>query len=76
MVEIAYVRMCEKEKLFWKKVGEHIFEKRKQAGLTQHQFAALMRVSRASIANMECGRQAINLYRMSIIEDILEANKK
>lgn len=67
----AMDKFSDEERLFWLRVGTHIFELRKRACLNQYELARQIGKSRASIANLETGRQRINAYDLKAIEDIL-----
>ena len=54
--------------LLYKHLGATIKNRRQELGLTQEQLASHLGISRASIANMEIGRQQIlihHLYRLA-----------
>jgi transcriptional regulator with XRE-family HTH domain len=50
--------------LFYKALGDLIRRKRKRLGLTQKKLAERLSVSRASIANIETGRQKILIHQL------------
>lgn len=52
-------------------VGKSIAERRKQAGLTQERFARICGLSRASLANIECGLQNVYVHQLMAISDAL-----
>ena len=52
----------EEEKKFYLRVGENIKRAREAASLRQEEFAILLGLSRASIVNIEKGRQCPSLY--------------
>lgn len=49
---------------FYKSLGDLIRRRRKQLKLTQEALAARLRVSRASIANIETGRQKVLVHQL------------
>lgn len=54
--------------LLYKRLGTAIKERRKQLGLTQEQLSNQLELSRASLANIETGRQRLlvhQLYRLA-----------
>ena len=67
---------------FNKSVGENLRSRRKVARLTQDALASMIGVSRATIANLETGRQAMSAYQLmrivsalnlSSLDDLLES---
>lgn len=56
----------------YREVGQRIRRFRKGAGRTQHQLANQIGVSRASIANIESGRQNFMLHYVYAIAEALE----
>ncbi len=50
--------------LFYKSLGDLIRRRRKQLKLTQDKLAARLHVSRASIANIETGRQKVLVHQL------------
>ncbi len=52
----------EQEKNFWIKFGNRLAAARKKNGFTQEDVAFYMGLSRASIANIETGRQVVTVY--------------
>lgn len=56
----------------YREVGQRIRRFRKGAGRTQHQLADQIGVSRASIANIEAGRQNFMLHYVYAIAEALE----
>ena len=60
--------MTEKEiDFFYREVGQNIKIARRNRSLSQTDFAKLLNLSRASIANIEMGRQKPSLHLISII---------
>ena len=45
-------------------IGYNITVKRAEAGFTQQQVADMLKMSRASIVNIEAGRQALSVQRL------------
>jgi transcriptional regulator with XRE-family HTH domain len=60
-----------KEEAFYRWVGETIASIRKQKNLTQAELAKLLDLSRASVANIEKGRQCPPLFTIWSIAEIL-----
>ena len=52
------------QKVFYRKIGENLRRLRNGARLTQDGLASNISVSRATIANMETGRQAMSAYQL------------
>jgi transcriptional regulator with XRE-family HTH domain len=55
---------------FARQLGRLVAEGRKAVGMSQKDFGEALSLSRTSIANIECGRQAVSLYtvyRMAVI---------
>ncbi len=75
-MQITFGKMSEHEHEFWQKIGSHLYELRKRTDLSQHDLAKLIGKSRASVANMETGRQRMNVYDLRLIEDVLEKYRK
>lgn len=67
----SFGEMTEDEKLFWRRLGDKVFECRKRHLLNQRDLAEKLGVSRASIANIESGRQRMTAYRQYQIEQLL-----
>jgi DNA-binding XRE family transcriptional regulator len=66
-----------KERKFWKRIGRELYAARREAGYTQHEFSQQVGLSRASIANIETGRQVVTLYQREVFNGVLEnPNKK
>ena len=59
------------EQEFNKELGNRIRDARTEAGLTQEQLAARVRMSRGSVANIELGDQAPPPYRLALIAQAL-----
>jgi transcriptional regulator with XRE-family HTH domain len=59
------------EQEFNKQLGDRIRDARMEAGLTQEQLAARVRMSRGSVANIELGDQAPPPYRLALIAQAL-----
>ena len=56
---------------FNKRIGENLRSRRRVARLTQDALASSIGVSRATIANMETGRQAMSAYQLMRIVSAL-----
>lgn len=54
-----------------RQVGERVRALREHRGLTQQQLAAQALMSRASVANLEAGRQNVALRRLCSLADAL-----
>ena len=50
--------------LLYKRLGTAIKERRKQLGLTQEQLSDQLEISRASLANVETGRQRLLVHQL------------
>lgn len=61
--------------LIYKAFGEAVATRRKRLGLTQAALAARIGVSRASIANIESGRQNVLLHHVYRLTSALEFSK-
>lgn len=57
--------------LIYREFGLLLASERKRVRLSQAQFAALAGLSRTSITNIECGRQAIQLHQVFSFASIL-----
>lgn len=80
--------MDEKERMFWKKIGRQIAAARKQnwqirigydrrrRKVTQTVLAEYLGLSRPSVANIETGRQRIDVYTFTRIMGFLEEMRK
>ena len=69
---------------FNKRIGENLRSRRRVARLTQDTLASTIGVSRATIANLETGRQAMSAYQLmrlvsalnlSSLDDLLVSQK-
>ena len=56
----------------YRQIGSRIRSRRKQLGLTQETLAGQLGLSRASLANIETGRQSVLVHRLYPIAQILE----
>ena len=56
----------------YKRLGPLIREHRQQLGLTQEQLSSQLGISRASLANMETGRQRLLLHQLYGLADKLD----
>jgi transcriptional regulator with XRE-family HTH domain len=56
----------------YKAFGRLLAARRRKAGLSQAQLAGLIGLSRTSITNIECGRQAVLLHQVYEFANILE----
>jgi len=54
----------EKEQDFYREVGERVRERRKRVNMTQQGLASKVSLSRASITNLEMGRQKLMLHTL------------
>lgn len=57
-------------------VASKIEELRAKKGLSQEELAYSIGMSRASLANMEAGRQSISLFRLFAISEALQVEAK
>lgn len=57
---------------FYEEVGRRLRRARTEAGLTQQQLAAAVDLSRASVANIEAGRQPFPVYTLALFARALE----
>lgn len=71
MAKESFGLMSDDEKMFWKKIGDKIFECRKKHLLTQEQLGQKIGLTRCSMANIEGGRQRMTAYKLHQIEQIL-----
>lgn len=53
-------------------LGEAVATRRKKLGLTQTDVAAIVGLSRASVANIECGRQKVLLHHVYLLAQALK----
>ena len=58
----------------YREIGARIRSRRKEFRLTQETFASRLGLSRASLANIETGRQSILVHRLYPIAQILDLN--
>ena len=58
----------------YKRLGSTIKAKRRALGLTQQQLAKQLGISRASLANVETGRQRVLVHQVYELADRLNAN--
>ena len=56
---------------FASRLGRLVAQRRTEAGMSQKAFGDALRLSRTSIANIECGRQAVSVYTVYVMADIL-----
>lgn len=66
-------RMNEKE--LYRRVGRAIADRRNELGLTQEEVARQLGLSRASLANIETGRQKILLHYLYLIATALKVSR-
>ena len=59
---------------FYRHVGEQVRRLREDAGLRGNELAARVGLSRASIANLEAGKQAVPLHTFAAIAQVLGAD--
>jgi len=52
---------------YWAEIGRRIRDARVGAGLTQDELAGAVGLTRASIANVEAGRQVVDALRLALI---------
>ncbi|MCY4012274.1 MAG: helix-turn-helix transcriptional regulator [Gammaproteobacteria bacterium] len=55
----------------YRRLGRTVANRRRQLGLTQRDVAARLGLSRASLANLECGRQRIMVHQLFGLVNIL-----
>jgi len=60
------------QKAIYKAVGARIAARRRHLGMTQETVAARLGMSRASLANIETGRQSLLLHNVYAIAEVLE----
>lgn len=63
------------DEALYKAVGSAVATRRKALGLTQAELAGMVQMSRASIANIECGRQNILLHHVYALAAALDFAK-
>jgi len=56
---------------FYSELGRRVREAREAVGATQEQLAEQLRLTRASVANLEAGRQRISAYHLGVIAGAL-----
>lgn len=56
----------------YKPLGEAVAKRRKALGMTQEELASRVGLSRASIANIEVGRQKMLVHQLCAVADALE----
>jgi transcriptional regulator with XRE-family HTH domain len=57
---------------FCARFGRLLAARREEANLSQRQFARAIHLSRTSVANIERGRQAVNLHTLYVMADALQ----
>lgn len=62
------------EKQFYRELGRKIGDRRKEAGLKQDEVARAIGLARASLANIESGRQRIMVYQLFKLVEALRLN--
>jgi transcriptional regulator with XRE-family HTH domain len=62
------------EQQFHETLGARIQAARKRARVTQDQLAKAIGLTRASVANMEAGRQSVPVQALPVIADVLHAD--
>ena len=55
----------------YRRLGRTVAGRRRQLGLTQQHVAARLGLSRASLANLECGRQRIMVHQLFALANVL-----
>jgi transcriptional regulator with XRE-family HTH domain len=60
------------EKELYRRLGRAVAERRAELGLTQGQIAAQLGLSRASVANLENGRQRIMVHQLYALANALK----
>ena len=55
----------------YRRLGRTVADHRRQLGLTQQHVAARLGLSRASLANLECGRQRIMVHQLFALVNVL-----
>jgi transcriptional regulator with XRE-family HTH domain len=56
---------------FASRLGRLVAQRRTEAGMSQKAFGDALGLSRTSIANIESGRQAVSLYTVYVMADVL-----
>lgn len=69
---MAKARMTQEEKEFWRKLGDKTRAARKRRKLTQETVADMLKMSRPSLANIEAGRQTVDVYTFWRLSTVLE----
>jgi transcriptional regulator with XRE-family HTH domain len=62
------------DKEFYRGLGRAVADRRDKLGLTQEQVAAQLGLSRASLANLENGRQRIMVHQLFALANALKLN--
>lgn len=62
--------------LAYKEIGKIVRRRRKQLGLTQEVLAPRLNMSRASLANIEAGRQRLLVHQIYVIAQALDMDTK
>ena len=55
----------------YRRLGRTVADRRRLLGLTQRHVAARLGLSRASLANLECGRQRIMVHQLFALVNVL-----
>ena len=63
------------DKLIYEEFGQRVATRRKELKLTQAKLAAKVGLSRASLANIECGRQSVLLHHVYRFASALDLPK-
>jgi transcriptional regulator with XRE-family HTH domain len=63
--------MRPEENSFWKLVGGTIAEERDRLGWTQEELGIAADLHRASVCNIEAGRQRTSVYRLRVLASVL-----
>ena len=74
MVSICVYSWTMKVSALYKRLGATIKAQRRALGLTQQQLAKQLRISRASLANVETGRQRVLVHQLYELADQLNVN--
>ena len=67
-------RSAPRPQLLYKRLGTIIKERRRQLGLTQEHLSAQLGISRASLANVETGRQRVLVHQLYQFAEKLDVN--